>query len=132
MQSNDFKKYQEQYINTLAPGELVTLLYNEIVKNLNKSILYINNKKIMDAHTCIVKAQDIILHLINTLDFNFSIANELLPLYEFMYDSLVKANVKKDTTIIYQIMGMVNELRDTWVEAEKQSRVNSYVLGKSV
>lgn len=129
---NTFQKYQEQYINTLTPEDLVTLLYNETTKNLNKSISDIDNKQTSLAHNHIIKAQDIILHLISTLDFNYSISNELLPLYEFMYDSLVKANIQKDTQLIKVVLKMVNDLKDAWVEAIKINRYGSTALGKSV
>jgi flagellar protein FliS len=95
-ENNNFQKYQEQYVNTLTPGELVTLLYNEIIKRINKSIQNINDKKVCDAHNNIVKAQDILLHLISTLDFSYPISSELQLLYEYMYDRLI-VSVKPST-----------------------------------
>lgn len=124
--TNSIAKYQEQYINTLTSGELVTLLYSEISKNLSKAVIEIGNGKTCEAHNKIIKAQDIILHLISTLDFNFTISDNLLSLYDYMYTNLIKANVAKDPELIGQINSMVVDLKNTWVQAEKISRVNAY------
>ena len=124
--SHDIKKYREQYISTMTPPELVTLLYNEIIKNLKKSIIAINNKDIDGAHNSIVSAENIILHLIKSLDLSYPISFNLLKLYEYMYDCLIKSNVEKNSESINHIINMVADLRSTWVQAEKQSRMNSF------
>lgn len=132
MSSTQFLKYQEQYINTLTPEELVTLLYNEVTKRLNKAIAAIENKQLLEAHNCLVKSQDIILHLMSTLDLSIPISNQLMPLYDFMYNTLVKANVHKDIESIKIVLKMVGELKETWVEAININRHGSTALGKSV
>lgn len=129
---NNFERYQEQYISTLTPEELTTLLYNEIIKNISKAITKINNKQVGEAHFPIMKAQDIVVHLISTLDLNVPISSNLLPLYEYMYSTLISANVKKDTALLEQVKNMVADLKDTWQQAVKISKSESYTIGQCV
>ncbi|HHV50859.1 MAG TPA: flagellar export chaperone FliS [Clostridiales bacterium] len=132
MYSRDVKSYQEKYISTMTPSEMVTLLYSEIIKNLNKSIAAISGKKIPEAHQHIVKAQDILLYMIKNLDLRYEIGTELLKLYDFMYDALVKANINKDAELIKRVLNMVTELKATWIEAEKRSRAMSHDTVKCI
>ncbi|OJU16839.1 MAG: flagellar export chaperone FliS [Clostridiales bacterium 43-6] len=119
------QKYQEQYVNTLTPGELLVLLYNEALKNINKAIFFINNKKIMEAHNCIIKAETIFLSLMGDLDFNYPVSKNLLTLYEYLYNSLVNANMEKNTETLTAVLNMTTELRDAWQQAEKICRTGS-------
>lgn len=132
MYSRDVKSYQEKYISTMTPSEMVTLLYSEIIKNLNKSVAAISNKKIPEAHQHIVKAQDILLYMIKNLDLRYEIGTELLKLYDFMYDALVKANINKDAELIKRVVNMITDLKSTWIEAEKKSRTMSHDTVKCI
>jgi flagellar protein FliS len=128
----DVKSYQEKYLSTMTSSELVTLMYGEIIKNLKKSVVAIEGGRLSQAHDHIIKAQDILIHLINNLDFKYKISTNLLYLYEFMYDTLVKANVSKDVEGINLVIGFVADLKNTWVEAEKQSRIISHNMEKCI
>jgi flagellar protein FliS len=115
----------DQYtITALTAGELIILLFEEASVNINKAIMHINNKDICGAHNCIVKAENIILYLNDSLDMSFPISEKLTSLYDYMYDQLVKANIKKDISILESILKMTHELKDTWEKAEISNRTS--------
>ncbi|MDF2685018.1 MAG: flagellar biosynthetic protein FliS [Clostridia bacterium] len=121
---DQYKKYRENTINALTAGELIILLFEEASVNINKAIMHINNKDICGAHNCIVKAENIILYLNDSLDMSFPISEKLTSLYDYMYDQLVKANIKKDISILESILKMTHELKDTWEKAEISNRTS--------
>lgn len=121
---DQYKKYRENTINAMTAGELIILLYEEVSLNINKAVMYINSKNICGAHNCIVKAENIILYLNDSLNMSFPISEKLASLYDYMYDQLVKANIKKDAEILQKILKMVHELKETWEKTEISNRVN--------
>jgi flagellar protein FliS len=57
-----------------------------------------------------------------TLNFDYPIAHELNNLYDYMHRRLVTANLKKDESILKEVLGMFRSMRDTWKEAMKLAR----------
>jgi flagellar protein FliS len=127
--SNQYKQYQSQAINTLTPGELLIILYDQLILCINKAVLNIKNKKINDTHNNIIKAQNIILYLIDILDMSFPISKELLQLYEYIYKQLISANVAKDEKILKEILPLISELKNTWQQADIAARKKNISKG---
>lgn len=130
--ADQFKKYKEQRVFTLTPGELIILLYDEATMNINMAIQNIQKKKVEEAHNRIAKAEKIVLYLIDCLDMSIPISKEILPFYEFIYTSLVKANVKKDAALLEDILKLTVEFKNTWQKAELSTRTNQSSLGRSI
>lgn len=118
MQSNKAAaQYLENAINTATPQELTLMLYDGTVKFINQAILFINENNVPKAHHAIVRAQNIIVELISTLNMDYEIAHQLNYMYDYIYRRLIQANVSKDNEILKEVLSLVSELRDTWVEA---------------
>lgn len=124
-----YSQYKENSINTASPEELTLMLYNGLVKFLMVAINEVEKKNIEKANTAITKAEKIIIEFQATLDFNFEISDSLDMLYDYMYNRLVEANVKKDKKILEEVLGLAKELRDTWAKAmkiaKKENNANS-------
>jgi flagellar protein FliS len=58
----------------------------------------------------------------------YEISNELYLMYEYMNSRLVEANIKKDKTIVEEVTGYAEELRDTWTQAMKQAKQQGLVI----
>lgn len=127
--SNQYQQYQSQAINTLTPGELLILLYDHLILCINKAVLNIKNKSITDTHENIIKAEKIVMYLIDILDMSFPISKELLNIYEFLYNELVRANVAKDEEILKNLLPVISDLRNTWQQADLMSRQNNVSKG---
>lgn len=120
--NNGYDQYKSNSINTATPEELTLMLYNGLVKFLMQAQSAIEAHNIEKANNGIVKAQAIIAEFMTTLDMNFEVSQNLELLYDYMYRQLVQANLKKDNSIVDEVLGMAKELRDTWVQAMKLTK----------
>lgn len=125
--NSPYQNYQQNAIMSASPEELTTMLYNRLIKDLKLALEAILNGNINNAHNLITHAQEIISHLINTLDTNYEVGKNLNIMYDYMYRRLVEANIKKDANIVIEVTGYAEEIRNTWVEAIKlvKSGVNA-------
>jgi flagellar protein FliS len=124
--TNALSAYKETRIRTAGPGQLIIMLYDEAVKQLDKSLelagLNMSGKKdparIESIGKAVVKAQDIITELMVSLDFEQGgeIAKNLFALYTWFNKELLEAHMGMDLTRITVVKNMINELRGAWVE----------------
>jgi flagellar protein FliS len=121
--AEQYQKYKAQSVVALTPGEQIVLLFEHAAINLNKAIAFIDQKDISSAHSAIVRAQDIYQFLSEHLDMRLEISHDLFSLYQFIYDELVRANLKKDAEIVKRMLAMTRSFRDTWKQAEVLSRM---------
>lgn len=116
----NYKAYQQQSIMTMTPGEILTTLYDALIKELSLSKLALEKKSYADANTHLQKCQKILTHLQVSLDFKYEISNNLDALYEYFNYVTVQANIHKSAEGLDDIIGMITELRDVYIEAAKQ------------
>jgi flagellar protein FliS len=117
--NNGFNQYKESSIKTSTPEELTLMLYNGLVKFLMQAQNAIETNNIEKANNSILRAQAIIKEFQATLDMNYEVSEGLDSLYDYMYRRLIEANLKKDVSIVEEILGYSKELRDTWAQAMK-------------
>jgi flagellar protein FliS len=116
-----YKEYKEIQVNTANREKLLIMLYQGCIKFLRFSKKSIEDNNIEAANNYIIKSQDIIRELMNTLDRENGgeIADNLYNLYDFMYRELVTANIKKDTAKIEVVEEMMIELLESWQQITK-------------
>jgi len=129
MNSNPYQQYQKQSVMTASSAELLLMLYNGCIKFMKLASQGIEDKDVQKSHNNLIKAQNIIFEFMNTLDMDFEVSKSLMPLYEYIYWSLVRANVENDTAILDEALELVTELRDTWAEAAKLVKIHKAVGG---
>lgn len=122
--SNAYQAYKLNSINTASPEELTLMLYDGAVKFGNQALTAIENKNFEEANRLILRTEDIIQEFRCTLDMKYEISNTFEIMYEYIYRRLVEANVKKDTEILKEAIGIIKEMRDTWKEAMKLSKIS--------
>lgn len=116
---NAYEQYKANSINTMTRGELLIMVFDELIKKLNRSIVLMENKDFEQAKIQLDKSKRIITYLMETLDEHYKGANDLLELYMFFYRELIKAAGYSDSKYINEIMPMIKDLRNTWAEADK-------------
>jgi len=108
--------YQDSAVTTQSKGRLIVLLYEGAIKFLKLAIkeLEVNNFEAKGRY--INKAQDIINELNAVLDMNAGgeIAQNLRKLYCFMSKRLSEANIKRDPKMIREVIGLMEELNQSW------------------
>jgi len=132
MQGKSADQYKQMQIKTASPGKLLLMLYQGAVKFMKLAKKNIKEGKIEESHKNIIKAQNIILELQNTLDKEKGgeIAVQLESLYDFIYRELIQANLNKNTKHLNNVIPLVEELFVTYKEIvmnknlEDKKRVN--------
>ena len=63
-----YEKYKKTSAATMSPGRLLIMLYDRAIKAVEDAIDNIDDQQAAEAHKHIIKAQDIVLELRNTLN----------------------------------------------------------------
>jgi flagellar secretion chaperone FliS len=115
--------YVETRVKTASPQELVLMLYEGLIKFLNQSIEKMRKGDIEESGRLIVRSERIINELIISVKPEAgSISKNLISLYNYMYQLLIQANIKKDEENIRQVLNLVVPLCDAWKKiCEKSS-----------
>lgn len=120
MMQNPYQKYMNQVVTTMTPAQLLIALYDKAITELNKAILYIEDKNIPKAHNSIVRVSEIVDALDASLKEKYEISDNLAALYEFFREQLVQANIKKDPEILKALIPFFQDLHDSFEEASKK------------
>ncbi|MYL70014.1 flagellar export chaperone FliS [Halobacillus litoralis] len=121
--------YQNNSVETASPGELTLMLYNGCIKFIRIARKAMENNEIEKKNTNIQKSQKIIQELMITMDQQYTVTQEILPLYDYMNRRLVEANTKNDVGILDEVEGLVVEFRDTWKQVILESRKTQFGQG---
>lgn len=121
MDMRGFQQYKEQSINTMTPGELLLLLYDELVKRITRAELALEKEDYDLFEASVERCIDIIHYLDDTLDRQYQISAELGRLYEFFCFELSRIKAGRNMTELRRIKPMLTDLRDTFRTAEHTS-----------
>lgn len=122
MVNNAAEAYKRQQIMTATPEALTLMLYNGCLKFMNEGKDAVEAKQWEQANVSLQKAQNIISEFRITLNMDYEISKQLMPLYNYTYDRLVEGNLKSDTKMIQEAIDIIKELRDAWAQAMKKAR----------
>ncbi len=119
---NGYQNYKEQSVNTMTPGEMLNLLYDELLKRITRAELALEKKDFELFDQSMQRSIDIVTYLKNTLDFNFDISTELRRLYDFFLYELSRTMAGRNSAILAEVRPLIIDLRDAFKEAQKLSR----------
>ena len=120
---NAAEAYRQQRILNAPPEHLTLMLYNGCLKFIDDGRAFLEQKNYEEANNSLQKAQRISSEFRLTLNFDYEISHQLLPLYNYVYDRLVEGNIKTDLAQIDEAKGIITELRDAWFQAMKTARI---------
>ena len=122
MPVNPYQQYQRQSVMTMTQGEMLTKLYDEVIKQMSGAKICLTEKDLSGVNNALQKAQRILFYLKSTLDFKYEISGNLDALYDFFIERIVQANLKKDAAMLDETIPMIEDLRDTFVQADRNAR----------
>jgi flagellar protein FliS len=95
---------------------LIVMLYDGAIKFLRQAIVDLGRNDLAAKGKHIARAQDILYELNTVLDTEKGgqIAQNLRSLYNFMQRHLSEANIRKDPQMIQEVIGMLEELNQSW------------------
>ena len=128
--TNAYQQYQRVQTQTASPGELVVMMYNGAIRFLNLAKKRIDAKDVSGANESLLRAQDIVLELMVSVDVTTGqVARNLFDLYEFMHRHLVQANVRKDAGMVDEVIALLKELLPAWEQAIAARKVTQLRAG---
>ena len=116
-----YQGYKEQGINSMSQGELLLLLYDELVKRLLRAGLALDKADYPLFEASVDRSLDIIRYLDDTLDMQYPISRNLNRLYDYFSYELNRVKAGRNKTELERVRTMASELRDTFREAQKIS-----------
>ena len=114
-----YQGYQKQGINEMSQGELLLLLYDELVKRLFRAGLALDKQDFLLFEASVDRSLEIIRYLDDTLDMQYPISRNLNRLYDYFSYELQRVKAGRTKTELERVKKMATELRDTFREAQK-------------
>lgn len=125
-----YQGYKEQGINEMSPGELLLLLYDELVKRMLRAGLALDKEDWPLFEASVDRSLDIIRYLDDTLDMQYPISLNLHKLYDYFSFELNRVKAGRNKTELKRVEDMVGELRDSFRQAQKNSQQELAVAGQ--
>lgn len=121
MDRRGYQQYKQQAINSMTSGELLLLLYDELVKRGTLASIALGKEDYPTFEAAIDRCTDIVNYLDETLDRKYDISRDLSRLYEYFTYQLGRIRIGRNGRELEQLRPMFAELRDAFHEAERNS-----------
>ena len=119
MDMRGYQQYRQNALNTMTQGELLLLLYDELIKRLTQAELELNREQYPKFEQAVDRSLEIIRYLDSTLDRKYAISQNLSQLYEFFCYELSRVKLGRNGTELTRVKRMAGELRDSFRQADK-------------
>lgn len=118
------QQYVSTQVGTADRLQLVVMLYEAAISFLGQAKEKMQAKDAAAKGLLIGRALDIIAELNASLNFQAGgeVARNLFHLYNFMTTHLTKANLNWDLKALEEVLAMLQQLRDSWVEVARRAR----------
>lgn len=119
-------RYLEASINSASPEELIVRTYDALLLFARQALEVMEGRPgdIQRRHDLLRRAQRACALLMGSLrlDLDSEIPGNLFRIYEFWHHQLVAANMHGDPAKVREVLPMIAEMRETWVEVIKRYR----------
>jgi flagellar protein FliS len=119
MDMRGYQQYKEQSINTMTQGELLLLLYDELVKRIMRAELALEQQDYPLFEGSIDRCLEIIRHLDDTLNREYPISSDLHRMYDFFCYELSRIKIGLNMQELKRVKPMLMDLRDAFRTAAK-------------
>lgn len=123
MYTKGYNIYKDNSVNFASKEQLLLMLVDGAVKYAKRAELAIEKKDVKLAHESLVRTQDIFIELMSTLNRDAGEwAVQLFKVYEFINSKLIEVNIKKDLSLLREILPLIQEVRDIWYGAYEKAK----------
>ena len=126
MNNNPYAKGLEQYkaqsVNMMTQGEMLILLYDELIKRLKKAEILMKNEDFTASEKEVSRCQDIIAYLSHSLDRKYPVSGNLAQMYEYFTYEMIRLKAGRKLEVIHEVIPLVEELRDAFQQADRLSK----------
>lgn len=127
MDMRGYQQYKQQSVNSMTAGELLLLLYDELVKRGTMASIALDRGDFPAFEAAVDRCSDIVNYLDETLDRQYPISKDLSRLYEYFTYQLGRIKIGRNKKELEALRPMLADLRDAFHTAEK----NNSAQGKS-
>ena len=117
MYQNGYEQYKMQSVNTMTSGEMLLLLYDELLKRLTRAQVALEDENYDLFNQSVQRSKEIVQYLDFTLNMDYKIS------YEFLLFELSRLKAGRKVSVIQELKPLVGDLRDAFKEASKTAAV---------
>lgn len=126
-------QYLQSQVETASPTRLVVMLYEGAIRFCHQGIEAMKSKRYEDKNYYLVKAQRIVSELLGSLNREAGdVTGNLMRIYMYMLERLVDANVQDNPKHILEVIGMLEGLRESWIEVDRIAAHSSGTEGLDI
>ena len=119
MDTRGYQQYKQQSINSMTSGELLMLLYDELVKRSTLASIALDRQDWPTFEGALDRCTDIVNYLDETLDHQYPISHDLTRLYDYFTYELGRIKIGRNNHALERLRPMLADLRDAFRTAEK-------------
>ena len=114
--------YRENAVRSATPIELVVILFNAAIDDMRRAASAIKASDVEERATAIRHAMLVLQQLQGTLDFEKGgqVAKQFEQFYNLIRAKLLESQLRNSPELMQQQIQFMSEVRDCWVEAERQ------------
>ena len=116
-----YSAYKRVDVETASQGKLVVMLFNGAIQRAEEGRRQLAKGRTEGVHNNLLRAQDIVAELRSALDMKVEIAKQLDRVYEYLQHLLIKANIRKESSPLDEVIVHLTAMRNTWQEAFSRS-----------
>ncbi|MBQ7428764.1 MAG: flagellar export chaperone FliS [Butyrivibrio sp.] len=126
--NNPYAKQLDLYNNskvlTAKPDELTLMLYDGAIKFTNIAIMALEKNDSKKFEMYLLKVENIIDYLNNTLDMKYAVAKDFENVYKYLLGRLVDADLHRENAMnnMNEVNKHLHTMRDTWKEVMQIAR----------
>lgn len=117
-------------ISQASRSEIIVIMYEVAIKYIDDGIQALADKDVQEFRHDIKKAKSFVNELASVLDLKYPIAGNLLSLYTYMNNVMVKADITLKTEDLVKVKSMLVKLHSAFLEVSRQD--NSQPLMSNV
>ena len=121
MDTRGYQQYKQQSINSMTPGELLMLLYDELVKRSTLAGLALDKQDWPLFEASLDRCVDIVNYLDDTLDRQYPISRDLSRMYDYFTYEMERIKAGRNKKELERLRPMLADMRDAFHTAEKAS-----------
>ena len=121
MDTRGYQQYKQQSINSMTPGELLMLVYDELVKRSTLAGLALDKQDWPLFEASLDRCVDIVNYLDDTLDRQYPISRDLSRMYDYFTYEMERIKAGRNKKELERLRPMLADMRDAFRAADKNS-----------
>ena len=121
MDARGYQNYKQQSINSMTSGELLLLLYDELVKRSTLASIPLDKQDWPAFEAALDRCIDIVDYLDETLDRQYPISHDLARMYDYFTYEMGRIKLGRNKKELDRLRPMLVDMRDAFRTAEKNS-----------